>query len=305
MINHLAPKFRCTILAHSAVHEPRAAFLLNRFSKTLPVLYATSAAQLVLGCNPDRAVGRSFYEFVDGGYLYGAVNAIENAKKNDSIAYLRILWKTTLEPIPHDEVMADRADEDDDGEEEDADDTMDEDQSHEHRRFHQHATRSSGTEPNPNDCLEVECLISASSDGLIVVIRRAPPLEGHAPNVRPPGIFASPWSPSPWPPFAMVPPPPPTVRTHVPPVGERIENIPSFPRPPENTVLETAPVEPGPSGRDVMDSIRDVSVFVWSIARLNEGVSERNSSNSVDGEVYHAPPRTVRGPLESGRRPGP
>src|SRR5271169_3784344 len=97
MIDHLAPKFRSTLLARAAAHEPRAAFLLNRFSETLPILYATHAAQFVLSCNPDGAVGRSFYEFIDEAYLQGAVNAIERAKENDSIAYLRLLWKTRLE----------------------------------------------------------------------------------------------------------------------------------------------------------------------------------------------------------------
>ena len=294
MIDHLAPKFRSTSLARLAVHEPRAAFLLNRFSKTLPVLYATHAAQLVLGCDPDQAVGRSFYEFVEGGYLYGAVNAIENAKKNDSIAYLRILWKTTLEPIPDDEAEEESADDDvnDEGEEDD-DDIMAEDQAHEPRPYQQHSSQS----PIPDDCLEVECLISASSDGLIVVVRRAPPLDGHPRDVRPPGIFASPWSPSPWPPFAMLPPSPPPAPAQSPPVGELLENIPPLPRPPASTVLETAPVEPGPSGRDVMNSIRDVSVFAWSIAMLNEGVSEDNASDLVDGNIYPEPPgENVRAP---------
>ena len=300
MIDHLAPKFRSTSLARLAVHEPRAAFLLNRFSKTLPVLYATHAAQLVLGCDPDQAVGRSFYEFVEGGYLYGAVNAIENAKKNDSIAYLRILWKTTLEPIPHDEPMEESADDDYDEEEDDDDDVWTEDQSHEPRSYQQHSSQS----PIPDGCLEVECLISASSDGLIVVVRRAPPLDRYPPNVRPPGIFASPWSPSPWPPFAIVPPPPPATPTHSPPVGELLQNILSLPRPPANTVLETAPVEPGPSGRDVMNSIRDVSVFAWSIVMLNEGVSEDNVSNLADGNAYPATPAETMPAPEFERRPG-
>jgi hypothetical protein len=306
MIDHLAPKFRSESLAHSAVHEPRAAFLVNRFSKTLPVLYATHAAQLVLGCDPDQAVGRSFYEFVDGGYLYGAVNAIENAKKNDSIAYLRILWKTTLEPITDDDIMQGRVGDVDDNDDEADEEVMDEHQSPgQHRRYPQTGSTSTALEPIPDDCLEVECLISASSDGLIVVIRRAPPLEGYPPNVRPPGIFASPWSPSPWPPFVISPPPPPTLDlTHHPPVGELVESIPSLPRPAANMVLETAPVEPGPSGQDVMNSIQDVSVFAWSIAMLNEGVSDDNVNNMVDGEVYLVPGSNNVRASPSQRRPG-
>ena len=254
MIDHLAPKFRSTSLARSAVHEPRAAFLLNRFSDTLPILYATHAAEFVLSCNPDEAVGRSFYEFIDDGYLLGAVNAIERAKENDSIAYLRLLWKTRLE---------------DEDEDEDEDDEEDEEPSHTEGQSH----TSQHQQPPPLEIaerFEVECLVSASSDGLIVVVRRAPPIEGLAPQVRPPGIFASPWASSPLPPYTMTPPPSSPVEA-----GSPVREVP-----------EAIPTVPGPSNQDVMNSIRDVSVFVWSISMLNDNVSHDNASNIVDREIY-------------------
>ena len=227
MIAHLAPKFRSHTLARQAVHEPRAAFLLNRFSQTLPILYATHAAQTVLDCNPDEAVGRSFYEYIDEEYLLGATNAIERAKGNDSIAYLRLRWKSSLEPLyPR----------------------------------QRHVQRPPMTEP-----FEVECLLSASSDGLVVVVRRAPPLEPHIPTV---GIYASPWA---------LEPLPPSTATQVPDV---MEDIP-----------------PGPDRQEVMNSIRDVSVFAWSIAMLNSNVSNDNASNLVDGEI-HPNEQNIRAPDE-------
>jgi hypothetical protein len=256
MIDHLAPKFRSTSLARSAVHEPRAAFLLNRFSDTLPVLYATHAAQFVLSCEPDEAVGRSFYEYIDEGYLFGAVNAIERAKENDSIAYLRLLWKTSIEEPDQGEEMIQHYDE------------IELRPSRAGSRSHTHQHPS---HPPSIDRFEVECLVSASSDGLIVVIRRAPPIEGLAPHVRPPGIFASPWASSPLAPYAMSPPPPPTMEAGPSRHGEILENIP--------------PV-PGPSNQDVMNSIRDVSVFAWSIARLNDNVSQVNANNKDDEGTY-------------------
>jgi hypothetical protein len=263
MIDHLAPKFRSTSLARAAVHEPRAAFLLNRFSDTLPILYATHAAQFVLSCNPDEAVGRSFYEFIDDGYLLGAVNAIERAKENDSIAYLRLLWKTKLDDIEEDEDLLEVFGEDDEDEEEE-----DEETSHPEGQ-----SQSSHHQQQPPllapERFEVECLVSASSDGLIVVIRRAPPIEGLEPHVRPPGIFASPWASSPLPPYTMTPPPPSPVEA-----GSPVREVP-----------EVIPAIPGPSNQDVMNSIRDVSVFVWSIAMLNDNVSQDNASNIVDGEI--------------------
>lgn len=267
MIDHLAPKFSSHSLAHAAVHEPRAAFLLNRFSEKLPILYATHAAQLVLHCDPDEAVGLSFYEYIDEAYLLGAVNAIERAKENDSIAYMRLLWKTRIDPI--------RADEDDDildefDEDEDNDDDDDEDESQPAETHPPTQAHHQPSQPTISDRFEVECLLSASSDGLIVVIRRAPPIEGLGPNARPPGIFASPWATSPLPPYSMTPPPPSPVEPNPPIVREA----------PENTTL------PGPSDQDVMNSIRDVSVFAWSIASLNDNVSNDNLSDIAHGEVY-------------------
>jgi len=257
MIDHLAPKFRSATLAKSALHEPRAAFLLNRFSETLPIMYATHAAEYVLSCNPDDAVGRSFYEFIDEGYLLGAVNAIERAKENDSIAYMRLLWKGQLDDGRDDDEDTDEEEENDEDEKEERNISMGD------RIGQPDGIASDG------ERYEVECLLSASSDGLIVVVRRAPPLEGVPPAIRPPGIFASPWATSPLPPFAFTPPPPSPVEG-----------------PPEPTVVENIPAVPRPSDQQVMNSIRDVSVFAWSIAMLNDTVSQDNMSTMVDGEIY-------------------
>ena len=269
MIDHLAPKFRSTSIARSSAHEPRAAFLLNRFSETLPVLYATHAAQFVLSCDPEGAVGRSFYEYIDEGYLLGAVNAIERAKENDSIAYLRLLWKTVL----------------DDGgdiiEDDDMEDEEDDEEDFEAETHHTHRISLSSPQPQQNaqhrldNRYEVECLVSASSDGLIVVVRRAPPIDGLSPLQRPPGIFASPWASSPLAPYAVTPPPPSPIDARPASRDDLPEQIP-----------ENIPAAPGPSDQDVMNSIRDVSVFVWSIALLNDAVSQDVASTMVDGEIY-------------------
>ena len=262
MIEHLEPKFSSISLAHSAVHEPRAAFLLNRFSETLPILYATHAAQFVLACDPEEAVGRSFYEFIDEGYLLGAINAIERAKENDSIAYLRLLWKRHNPWMSEEESYEDmeEAVDDEDGDTEFEDE--DEDEQMQPRQQHRNQYQQL------NDQLEVECLVSSSSDGLVVVVRRAQPLEEHALMRRPRGIFASPWATSPLAPYSMTPPPPPPVSDihdqHI------VENISSL---------------PGPSDQEVMDSIRDVSVFVWSIAMLNDDVSQSNVINIEEEEI--------------------
>lgn len=257
MIDHLAPKFRSTSLARAAVHEPRAAFLLNRFSDTLPILYATHATQFVLSCNPDEAVGRSFYEFIDDVYLLGAINAIERAKENDSIAYLRLLWKENLEDIEEEEE-----------EDEEEDEEGEEGYTVQRPRLYQQSSQSIPGQPIPGR-FEVECLVSASSDGLIVVVRRAPPIESQPPHVRPPGIFASPWATSPLAPYIVPPPPPPPIETAA----------------INREVPEAIPSPPSPSNQAIMNSIRDISVFAWSIAMLNHNVSHDNASNIVDRKV--------------------
>lgn len=267
MIDHLAPKFRSTSIARSAAHEPRAAFLLNRFSDTLPILYATHAAQFVLSCDPENAVGRSFYEYIDEGYLLGAVNAIERAKENDSIAYLRLLWKT---------VQDDGGEiEDEDMEDEENDEDADAEVQHTHTSSHSAPSYPQNAQHRRDNRYEVECLVSASSDGLIVVVRRAPPIDGLSPLQRPPGIFASPWATSPLAPYSMTPPPPS-------PIDARPASRENLPEP----IPENIPAPPGPSDQDVMNSIRDVSVFVWSIASLNDAVSQDVASTMVDGEIY-------------------
>jgi hypothetical protein len=246
---------------------------LNRFSETLPILYATHAAEFVLSCNPEEAVGRSFYEYIDEGYLLGAVNAIERAKENDSIAYLRLLWKATLDDVADIEDEDEDVDVDDDDEEEEGE----EEEEATHGRGQRNAGRiiTDGLPHHPSihhrpvDRFEVECLVSASSDGLIVVVRRAPPIDGLSPLARPPGIFASPWATSPLAPYSMTPPPPSPIEAG-----------------PGEGILENIPAVPGPSDQDVMNSIRDVSVFVWSIALLNDDVSQDMASNLVDGEIY-------------------
>jgi hypothetical protein len=105
----------------------------------------------------------------------------------------------------------------------------------------------------PESPYDVECLLSASSDGLVVVVRRAAPIH---PEQRV-GVYASPWAEEPLPPS----------------IGTR-----------EPDVMEDIP--PGPDHQEVMDSIRDVTAFAWSISMLNSTVSNDNASNMVDRETY-------------------
>lgn len=112
---------------------------------------------------------------------------------------------------------------------------------------------SSQTSPDRGEGLEIEAVISCTSDGLVVVLRKAHPLV--PPTLDSPdspyytnGLFASPWAPQPVMPEAI------GQATSTPGVA--------FPATPE-------PVEAG-----FMAAIRDVAVFAWSLTGINGSLAE-------------------------------
>ncbi|KAK7981688.1 hypothetical protein PG988_003926 [Apiospora saccharicola] len=89
MLEHLSPKFKMPPMER----EPRAALILNRFTQTLTVMFATNAVSSILGVSPDQIQGKSFYECIDQNCWADAINCLESAKANDSIAYLRFWYR--------------------------------------------------------------------------------------------------------------------------------------------------------------------------------------------------------------------
>lgn len=73
--------------------EPRAALFLNRYTRTLTIMYATDGLADVLGITGDELHGKSFYFCMQQQCLRDAVQCLENAKANDSIAYLRFWYQ--------------------------------------------------------------------------------------------------------------------------------------------------------------------------------------------------------------------
>ncbi|KAK7743108.1 hypothetical protein SLS53_004193 [Cytospora paraplurivora] len=99
--------------------EPRAALILNRFTRNLTIMFATNAVASVLGLSPDRVKNKSFYRCIQERCLPDAVKCLESAKANDSIAYLRF-W--SRDPREEDDFEQEEGDEDEpmfDGEQED------------------------------------------------------------------------------------------------------------------------------------------------------------------------------------------
>jgi hypothetical protein len=93
------------MMPHQAVmREPRAALFLNRYTRTQLIMYATGGLAEVLGITGEDLRGKSFYYCIHRNCLRDAIRCLENAKANDSIAYLRFWWRDPREDGVDEEV---------------------------------------------------------------------------------------------------------------------------------------------------------------------------------------------------------
>lgn len=329
MLEHLSPKFKMPPVER----EPRAALILNRFTRNLTIMFATTAVASVLGLTPDQVKDKSFYRCIQERCLPDALNCLESAKANDSIAYLRFWSRDPREEADFGE--QDGADEDDEMEEggnvdsspSDSDDggvalggQMDVDSRNhsspeikteeEDRALMSFLPSSSGGSSGqgstsagasssrvgnpaihesslPNQIsapaaveghvnrrarrrqhagralpsIELEAVVSCTSDGLVVILRRARPAipPTHPPLVLPPwdfenGLFAAPWAQQP-------------VRPYVPPEMLYTFRAPLLPQ--FMPLRENVKAAGGPPIDHLMRSIRDVAVFAWALVGIN------------------------------------
>ncbi|KAK3082305.1 hypothetical protein LTS18_007861 [Coniosporium uncinatum] len=329
MLSHLSTKFSQG--PKEQTHEPRAALFLNRFTRTLTIMYATTGIEQILGIPGEHMKGRSFYYCIQENCLEDAVRCLEGAKSNDSIAYMRFWFRdprfddqaTAPQDTPSeddavqtDESMTDittSEDEDEGGVQlqsrgqsgsnertshdashlsMDLDGLRPPDASFPSRTSsgdstyptHTHAaifgearpTRSSvssaATSPESTGTpdggpIELEAVVSCTSDGLVVCLRRARPMPPSSAHSAQPeqqrqayvnGLFAAPWAPQP-----MFVPPRELPRENF---GQAM--APSYsPRAPA-----ARPV--GPAQEDFMSSIRDAAIFAWALTGLNGNLAE-------------------------------
>ncbi|KAL1879425.1 hypothetical protein VTK73DRAFT_6957 [Phialemonium thermophilum] len=89
MLEHLSPKFKMPPMER----EPRAALILNRFTRNLSIMFATNAVSTILGLEPEELKDKSFYECIQENCLQDAIRCLESAKANESIAYLRFWFR--------------------------------------------------------------------------------------------------------------------------------------------------------------------------------------------------------------------
>lgn len=317
MLEHLSSKFRTPPQATSP--EPRAALILNRFTRTLTVMYATNAVTSILGITPEQFDGKSFYECIQENCLPDAIRCLESAKANDSIAYLRFWYRDPRRQEDLEDQQMREASHSSDSEDGGVqlNQRMDVDRpvegmlsrqaSHENAGDdpvasapHQplvHTSSSDSTDlehdspraifdrpepsrlstsslaavsagerrrarvaPSPRPVIEpheIEAVVSCTSDGLVVVLRRARPLIPVAPQAAAVpqlgnGLFAAPWGAYP-------------IRLHL--------HQPDRLRPFQHGLQAPQIPVGGPQLDQFMASIREVAVFAWSLAGINGNIA--------------------------------
>jgi hypothetical protein len=318
MLSHLSTKFISPPNVLRS-HEPRAALFLNRFTRTLAIMYATTALSSVLGVSAEEAKGKSFYECIQENCLHDAIRCLEGAKANDSIAYLRFWFRDPRQASQRDENMHDvhSSDEEDDGgvhlngnsDSEGNEHMMDSGAtSGLESRSSSNTSSNSGSQSSANifgernaatssassmstsgsgshrtspqrqtqsdtraEPLEIEAVVSCTSDGLVVILRRArpivpPPNLRTAPPVYANGLFASPWA------------APPIMPSSEQAYGLSGSFLPEFAVPAQMPSV-AQPFQPiqgstGPPMDEFMNSIREVAVFAWSLTGINGAISQ-------------------------------
>jgi PAS domain S-box-containing protein len=298
MLQHLSARFRQSSEEQS--HEPRAALFLNRFTRTLSIMYATSGVQDVIGIHGEDMKGRSFYFCIAEGCLEDAVRCLETAKGNDSIAYLRFLFR---DPRQDDEASASDTPSQSDTDAEMTDAGASESEtgsahssgiagaagsaSDEPLGHHQQSAEGSRSISNASNGqsvsesvvtsptssagqpIELEAVVSCTSDGLVVVLRRARPAvesiiyDTIMPSQSVPqpytGYFAAPWGLQP-------------IYQPYPPAGFGPMAYPGMPQmyggPPP---MPPAPVQnsDGLEQQSFLRAIQECGVFAWDLVGIN------------------------------------
>jgi len=276
-------------------------------------MYATGGIEQIVGISGEEMKGLSFYYCIALNCLTEAVRCLESAKGNDSIAYMRFMFRDPRQEDPPELTSSESEDD------EMTDVTSDEDESVEggvrlgresssggmnsghqsssshwnseeplanrrtesgdstaqagtHRGFfgedprrHSSASSSGGSPSvNHRGDIELEAVISCTTDGLVVCLRRARPmLPGAMPVPQTAqqysGIYAAPWASQP-----MFHPAPP--------------QMPPYPLGAQHPAM----LHSGPSmefQNSFMQSIRDVAVFAWALTGINGSLAEYAHGN--------------------------
>lgn len=279
MLTFISDKFSRRLA--EPLHEPRAALFVNRFTRTATIMYATSGVTEILGLSPHQLISKSFFYCIQERCLRDAVRCLESAKANDSIAYLRFWFRNPLL-------------------DEDADTDMS-----------GYSSPAFGMTPDPYartpPPIELEAVVSCTSDGLVVILRRAraPIPSATLPPQPVPvysnGIFAAPWALEPvyaygtasYPQDSIQNPPYPEAKgslcreNDVPSLGRTTTPASSSQGSSNQSYPATAQdaAAGGPQNNLLMDTIRDVAVFAWGIIGINRSL-EQHKYGSPSGNAH-------------------
>lgn len=321
MLSHLSAKFSQS--SKWQQHEPRAALFLNRFTRTLTIMYATNGLEDVIGIPAETMRGRSFYYCISENCLTDAVKCLENAKGNDSIAYLRFWFR---DPRVDDEPQAADSESSDEEMTTDASEDggvhlqsdhaspgasmdVDSDESKPTSRnssgdstrapdtheaiFGQapaaqsstsslavspERSRHSSSNAPPPEQIELEAVISCTSDGLVVCLRRARPMIPH-PAQRPSrpvfenGMFAAPWATEP-----VLPPL--EARAGA---GYGSAFAPALG--PQGAQKNPAVAATEADHSDFMSAIRDQAIFAWALTGINGSLAKYGSGKPIGNSL--------------------
>ncbi|PHH53485.1 hypothetical protein CFIMG_005109RA [Ceratocystis fimbriata CBS 114723] len=89
MLEQLSPKYKMPPMDR----EPRAFLILNRFTCTSAIMFATDSVFDILGISSSEISDKSFYDLVHRSCRPESITCLENAKANDSLAYLRFWYQ--------------------------------------------------------------------------------------------------------------------------------------------------------------------------------------------------------------------
>ena len=358
MLSYISHKFSKE--TRTSTHEPRAALFLNRFSRTLTIMYATNGLADIVGIPAQELNGRSFYYCIQENCLREAVKCLESAKANDSIAYLRFWFRDPRldDQVDNDEHMSDghSSGDDDDGgvhlseimDQDGSENAVTSDSSNSMRSSVErdqgrsrdgylldiNSRSSSGNstdmDRNSNDAIfdqpaggqtrtssvsttdergspeassfrpdsshiELEAVVSCTSDGLVVVLRRARAIIPHlsqsaseaAAHPYANGFFASPWATDPILPNVGANP-----AHDLPDLLQPSVAAPMHP----TAVRSDAAATHGPATEHFMTSIREVAVFAWALTGINGSLAQythgtpTGESQPPDGLPVWEPP---------------
>ncbi|CAL5869666.1 uncharacterized protein PFLUO_LOCUS3896 [Penicillium psychrofluorescens] len=258
MLTFISKKFSQQLT--EPLHEPRAALFVNRFTRTATIMHATSGVTEILGLTPQQLITKSFYFCIQERCLRDAVRCIESAKANDSIAYLRFWFRNPLQ---------------------------------DENEFYPSEDPYTVTPPP----LELESVVSCTSDGLVVILRRArPPIPTASYRSEPVpvyanGLFAAPWALEPV--FSYGGPSYSTTEENAW-MGQSDRTLCQDDSPhgvssSAITVVNEAE-ETNPHSELLYDTIRDAAVFAWGIVGINRSLEQykrgtpTGDARPVDGE---------------------